>query len=72
MLKTLPGSLVVRAPSLFSQSAVSLDHSGVFTDHAHLNLSLRTESKMASLRVLVGCKRVIDYAVKVGHNFVKP
>ena len=45
--------------------------SGFFMDHALLAFFSSAISKMASLRVLVGCKRVIDYAVKVCKIYLK-
>ena len=45
--------------------------SGFFMDHALMAFFSSAISKMASLRVLVGCKRVIDYAVKVCKIYLK-
>ena len=54
--------MVVRMPCLFSHDLIA---AVFFIDHALMTFFSSAISKMASLRVLVGCKRVIDYAVKV-------
>lgn len=60
--------MVVRMPCLFSHD---LSAAVFFIDHALVTFFSSAISKMASLRVLVGCKRVIDYAVKVCKIYLK-